>query len=24
MKATIIVPLQGGPEQALRCFESLA
>ena len=24
MKATIIVHLQGGPEQALRCFESLA
>src|SRR3954447_11345584 len=24
MKATIVVHLQGGPEQALRCFESLA
>ena len=24
MKATVIVHLQGGPEQALRCFESLA
>ena len=24
MKATLIVHLQGGPEQALRCFESLA
>ncbi|MEA2405869.1 MAG: hypothetical protein QOE08_2516 [Thermoleophilaceae bacterium] len=24
MKASVIVPLQGGPEQALRCFESLA
>src|SRR3954462_5189885 len=24
MKATVVVHLQGGPEQALRCFESLA
>ena len=24
MKASVIVPLQGGPEQALRCFQSLA
>src|SRR3954451_1070808 len=24
MRATVVVHLQGGPEQALRCFESLA
>src|SRR3954468_12226504 len=24
MKATVVVHLQGGPEQALRCFESLS
>src|SRR3954449_3786059 len=24
MKATVVVHLQGSPEQALRCFESLA
>src|SRR3954467_8605328 len=24
MKASVVVHLQGGPEQALRCFESLA
>ena len=24
MDASVIVPLQGGPDQALRCFEALA